>query len=732
MEEYEDMDDMEFAEEVDYEGAEEEEEEEEDDEDEEGYEYAEGMAEENEEEEEEEEEEEVGDYDYEEEDRSAPIYTVPPREIVAVEHPLIIKNLENGIKTFGRQPQWNKILEGTEDECVPLFLRIQDPTCEPILSYNSITNNVLLKITVPKRTGRKRKRGSQDPMTCDGYPKSTTNNDENSTSNIQSHSLNDKPTSILRKLRDNVGKYTVEAAGAIEQSHRYRGLADYHQSTSHAPFMSHFEETAFSANWGKMREFKLGSDKGWKPNEEIIPPPTFTHHPLPFNWGYRQNPLISTEVDAETGETSIVNRSKMPKLEMQYVHCDEEEDVPTKPHHAVPDDPVLKDFVAALQQAMNERPIWTRRALQNRLVNEPGYYLMKPALQYVGYQFRSGPWRDALIRYGVDPRKDPSCRIYQTIFFKLYEEDERAPDGQWKDMRSQYTKSQVFGTGDCPSHMFNGTSLTLDGKVWQICDITDPLLVPLIQNAPMAKKYDNNHDGYYNNGTLAKIRAIMKTKLIAIRSNKEIPENAFEVALSIPDFVGGKDGKKVHVPVPDMRLTDEEIEQLREKGIISGMSGKGVRHTDSRSKRKQYRKGGKAETKRAKQYGMMKGPSTSKPKSSISVPKHRKKKAAKSDGKAVGPGVNAVGAPGDISTEDAIQMMDAWGGGEGEEVEAEAEVEEDDEDDLEENSNEEELVEAELGSENDSTDSEDESEAEKEKEMFIKSYEARKVAAGFK
>ncbi|KAA8564674.1 hypothetical protein EYC84_011579 [Monilinia fructicola] len=142
-----------------------------------------------------------------------------------------------------------------------------------------------------------------------------------------------------------------------------------------------------------------------------------------------------------------------------------------------------------------------------------------------------------------------------------------------------------------------------------------------------------------------KIRAIMKTKLIAIRSNKEIPENAFDVALSIPDFVEGKDGKKVHVPVPDMRLTDEEIEQLRKKGIISGMSGKGVRHIDSRSKRKQ-----------------------------------------------------TGGAPADISTEDAIQMMDAWGEGEGEEeAEAEVEVEGYDDEDLEEH--EEELVEAELGSE---------------------------------
>lgn len=91
------------------------------------------------------------------------------------------------------------------------------------MSYNSITNNVLLKITVPKRTGRKRKRGSQDPYTDDGRSTSQATSEKNSFGENQSHSLNDKPNSILRKLRDNVGKYTVEAAGAIEQSHRYRG-----------------------------------------------------------------------------------------------------------------------------------------------------------------------------------------------------------------------------------------------------------------------------------------------------------------------------------------------------------------------------------------------------------------------------------------------------------------------------------------------------------------------------
>lgn len=31
----------------------------------------------------------------------APVFEVEPRKIVAVEHPMVVKNLENGIRTFG-------------------------------------------------------------------------------------------------------------------------------------------------------------------------------------------------------------------------------------------------------------------------------------------------------------------------------------------------------------------------------------------------------------------------------------------------------------------------------------------------------------------------------------------------------------------------------------------------------------------------------------------------------
>ncbi len=39
----------------------------------------------------------------------APVFKVATREIVAVEHPLVIKTLDNGIKTFGTNRPFERV-----------------------------------------------------------------------------------------------------------------------------------------------------------------------------------------------------------------------------------------------------------------------------------------------------------------------------------------------------------------------------------------------------------------------------------------------------------------------------------------------------------------------------------------------------------------------------------------------------------------------------------------------
>jgi hypothetical protein len=101
---------------------------------------------------------------------------------------------------------------------------------------------------VPKRTGRRRKKGSQDPFMIYGAPGLSTStagqnsydvhkkngpvpspededapyeDDEPSEPILCSHSRMD--ASLRSKLMDNVGKYTCEAVAEVKQTHRFRG-----------------------------------------------------------------------------------------------------------------------------------------------------------------------------------------------------------------------------------------------------------------------------------------------------------------------------------------------------------------------------------------------------------------------------------------------------------------------------------------------------------------------------
>jgi general transcription factor 3C polypeptide 5 (transcription factor C subunit 1) len=80
-------------------------------------------------------------------------------------------------------------------------------------SISSTATNVVLKITVPKWTGRKRKRGCEDPFSEDQEP------------GEPSRGIPDRQDakSRLRSLRDNVGRYSVQPVGYVDRTHVFRG-----------------------------------------------------------------------------------------------------------------------------------------------------------------------------------------------------------------------------------------------------------------------------------------------------------------------------------------------------------------------------------------------------------------------------------------------------------------------------------------------------------------------------
>lgn len=114
------------------------------------------------------------------------------------------------------------------------------------MSHYASSHNVLFKITVPKRTGRKRKRGSNGPW--QGEADQPAQPTRPGPENLRSESRLDEPKVLRRKLQDNVDRYRAEAVGVIKHTHRYRGMADFNYSMKNNDFMDDFKDKILSGD----------------------------------------------------------------------------------------------------------------------------------------------------------------------------------------------------------------------------------------------------------------------------------------------------------------------------------------------------------------------------------------------------------------------------------------------------------------------------------------------------
>jgi general transcription factor 3C polypeptide 5 (transcription factor C subunit 1) len=270
----------------------------------------------------------------------------------------------------------------------------------------------------------------------------------------------------------------------------------------------------------KLREFKLEEGVDTRSGLEIVPPPHFTDKVVGFNYNYEQNPGIIDQGLDEEGETRLINRQGRNKFSYgHFIHHDAfpAPDRPTRFDGEA--QKVPESLMKQLRDALSERPVWTRRAIVNQVRGNYTESVLKVALQLMGYQFRGGPFRDAIVKYGVDPRHDPKYRQYQTLSFKLAKNLVGSTKLPWQMIRRGQVKSYTKNE-DPNSHIWDGESYSTDGKLWQICDITDPFIVEMISNAPYRSECDLSESGWFLRGTWQKIKAAMKTKMIAITKDR--------------------------------------------------------------------------------------------------------------------------------------------------------------------------------------------------------------------
>ncbi|KAI4289200.1 MAG: hypothetical protein L6R35_001540 [Caloplaca aegaea] len=485
--------------------------------------------------------------------QSAPWSIIPRVSVVGVEHPYLISDMGRAIDTLGGSLKTSQVKPSFSVSHLPvlLFLSLSEKL-RP--SFNTRTSNLLFRITVPKRTGRKRKRGSDEPW-----------QESWQLPQFERPLLSDPEDAqrLVKSMRDNADRYYTEPVGSVDQTHRFRRLPDFVWSTEKSPFMAKMKDHILPFTYPDLKNFKFDMSRGIQKKNELIPPPSWTRQKVPFNYSYRQNPS-SKQTYTIDGITTF-QKTQSARRNRIFVINHDASSVPTKPHVDLPPEstlaPILQTLLAAMRKIFERRPIGTRRSVQNQVPPDiwkaVGPHTAKQLWQYVGYLWNSGPWRDAICAFGVDPRQHKEMRWYQTVVFHF----DPGPHGARADP-SKLTKSKtdrdLAAKGEVATgHLFDGRTVRLDGKVWQMCDITDPLLKSMLDNTPLRDECDTLSDGWYPNGTWAKLKIITKVKMTSILAG-DVDDTQLDNDLSV-----------LNRKIPDILNEHNRSEAIFEKGTVS-------------------------------------------------------------------------------------------------------------------------------------------------------------------
>ncbi|PWN40557.1 hypothetical protein IE81DRAFT_349108 [Ceraceosorus guamensis] len=161
-------------------------------------------------------------------------------------------------------------------------------------------------------------------------------------------------------------------------------------------------------------------------NLRMPPPPMFSRLVAPPSYKFRQNPGSKLKKD-ENGESSrFLQKSRWRGFAPQQfsLRGPSSSKVPLRcqTHVAAERKRCSPQLIARLEELFQERPLWPRAALLNQLTakERTALELQKAYIPLVCYVIVDGPWRDALSRFGYDPRTDPESRFHQRFSFQSH------------------------------------------------------------------------------------------------------------------------------------------------------------------------------------------------------------------------------------------------------------------------------------------------------------------------
>lgn len=442
---------------------------------------------------------------------------VPDVQLVSIEHPCIVKNFNNGFKSLGGEQQLKQVLEDESNPAdrarkikkgtysgpvVGLSLRPHDPLAKKLDSTPTSTHNVLIKVSLPKSTGRKRKRGTDDPFL--GEPS-------------DGNGFEITAPSLIRRLQDNAAQYEVQAVGKAETAHRFNTLPDLHVHDRDALGMKELLDHATTPNYDLLKQFHIDLAPGTVGITAVPRPPDFIpgdsedDHPLEQSI---DAPIQTSRSYAAPDRLETANTTSNPatRNKLQYV-----------PDAELPAE--LQPTVTTLNTFLHQRPIASRLVLANSLP-EISIFKLNTTLPWITTKTREGPWKDCVIKRGIDPTSDPQYRLYQVV--------------ACRPQRSGKTKDADREDTDSGSHVFDGVT-KMKGRTYQLCDITDPVMAPVVHTPVFRSReegYGGSSCGWYYNGTMAKLKVLMSDKLKRMMSpDTALDERVYAAVATLPEKI---------------------------------------------------------------------------------------------------------------------------------------------------------------------------------------------------
>ncbi|KAK5579466.1 hypothetical protein RB653_009149 [Dictyostelium firmibasis] len=345
---------------------------------------------------------------------------LPTKAYYGLEYPANVQNADKAIESVGGLSKISNVIKSREKEYLQLKFRPNNPTCKPTFGTKSPTCHLLLRVRPNKQ------------------PQQDTNFDNDEAMN----SPKPLPTPTSNQKQQESEKFDATIIALVPSTIRFDGLCDFQyliKSDTKSSYTDNNASSTTNSSTGvttKQQKDQQYYVQQYSDNNEIMKdepmnliPPLFSRIDFPQNYLFKSNPNAQFDQSTKQFVFSKPSARKVTGLAKFSNNA-----IPIAPQD-LPKvfgvNELMKKTRDILVELFDKRPIWLYISLLDRVQKEGGLVAhTKRLLPSLAFNFIDGPWRKCWVRLGFDPRIHPETSQYQTIDFRISEQESHFASNQ--------------------------------------------------------------------------------------------------------------------------------------------------------------------------------------------------------------------------------------------------------------------------------------------------------------